>query len=451
MNNTKDDFVVPHINQPNQVHITPILYFLLLLVTILNCKVVLANPINPEQPVENLSQFSGIDPEQQWVNIQKLTSSDELDGNAFGHAIAINGSRVLIGDIKDDADDNLSGAVFYYEFDGVNWVQRQRFVAGDTTASDRFGFSISMHGNLAVIGAIFVAETPFLEIGSAYIFEFNGTEWQERSRLDGSDTGTLDKFGTAVAISDEFVFVASTRQYSSGGAVYVFEFDGINWQEVQILQAGDAQANYKFGSSLYIENGQLIVGAIGAVTLGVDGGATYVFEHNGTQWVENQKITPNDLSDNQGFGSSVHLKGERLVIGADADSSSGQFFKGSAYVFEWNGGNWVEQQKLSASDGSTFNFFGSTVSQSDDLLMIAADKTNSGCISGSLYQFENNGGNWVETSQLIRNVPDICDLYASAFVLQDQQVLVGAKDEESTPGSVLYFDGQELIFTSGFE
>ena len=121
-------------------------------------------------------------------------------------------------------------------------------------------------------------------------------------------------------------------------------------------------------------------------------------------FLDESKLTASDGAASDYFGGSVSVSGDYAVIGADWDDDNGNN-SGSAYVFERDGaGNWSEVQKLTASDGAAGDEFGWSVSISGDYLVIGAyaDDDN-GSSSGSAYVFERDGfGNWSEVLEADR-------------------------------------------------
>src|SRR5262245_23412850 len=91
-------------------------------------------------------------------------------------------------------------------------------------------------------------------------------------------------------------------------------------------------------------------------------GRVFVFEKIGIDWVLTTEIAPNDTT--TGFGGSLALDGNVLVVGAPNDSEAGDQ-AGAAYVLRWNGSSWVHEQKLKPISGVRGNFGGSTSVQGD--------------------------------------------------------------------------------------
>ena len=112
-----------------------------------------------------------------WIQTQKLLPSGGQPGDSFGNAVAIDGDRAMIGARGDDGGGTNTGAVYFFRFDGKNWIEQQKLVASDADHGDAFGISVSISGDLAVIGAFFTGGTA----GSAYVFRFDRStmEWVE--------------------------------------------------------------------------------------------------------------------------------------------------------------------------------------------------------------------------------------------------------------------------------
>ena len=90
-----------------------------------------------------------------------------------------------------------------------------------------------------------------------------------------------------------------------------------------------------------------------------------------------------------GFGDSVSVSGDVAVVGAILDDDNGEF-SGSAYVFRYDGAVWVEEEKLTASDGAAEDFFGSVSISGDVALVGAWGDDDNGSDSGSAYVFDLN-------------------------------------------------------------
>jgi len=97
------------------------------------------------------------------------------------------------------------------------------------------------------------------------------------------------------------------------------------------------------------------------------------------------KLTASDGASSDAFGCSVSVYGNYAIVGASRDNDYGDD-SGSAYIFERSGGSWNQVAKLTASDGTTHDYFGRIVSISGDYVIVGAyQDDDNGADSGSAY------------------------------------------------------------------
>ena len=107
-----------------------------------------------------------------------------------------------------------------------------------------------------------------------------------------------------------------------------------------------------------------------------------MFKRSGTSWVQEDKLTASDGATSDRFGSSVSIDADYAIVGAYIDDSN----KGSAYVFKRSGTSWVQEDKLTASDGATDDGFGQSVSIDGYTTLVGAYGDDS--FKGSAYVFK---------------------------------------------------------------
>ena len=108
----------------------------------------------------------------------------------------------------------------------------------------------------------------------------------------------------------------------------------------QKLVAPEARSNDSFGESVDVDGNVALVGA--RVDFDTDrSGSAYVYRFDGSNWLQEQKLTASDATLGNQFGDSVSISGNTALIGAHRDDQS----TGSAYVFQFDGTSWNQQQK----------------------------------------------------------------------------------------------------------
>ena len=359
-----------------------------------------------EYPVE-------IDPV--FAQVRKLTASDGMADDLFGVSVSISGDTAIVGAPLDEVGINTdqgSAYIFSRNAGGAdNWGEVKKLTASDGAAGDVFGISVSISGDTVIVSA------PSDDVGlnegqgSAYIFSRNAggaDNWGEVKKLTASDGAAFDNFSQSVSIIGDTAIVGTTNDdigmNLEQGSAYVFSRNegGIdNWGEVTKLTASDGAAFDGFGGSVSISGDTIIVGALGDdVGTNPLQGSAYIFSRNtgGTNnWGEVKKLTASDGAGGDHFGSSVSISGDTIIIGASDDTIGANSFQGSAYMFERNAGgadNWGEVKHLTASDGLPEDRFGQSVSISGDTVIVGADLDDVGLNlnQGSAYIFSRNAG-----------------------------------------------------------
>lgn len=177
----------------------------------------------------------------------------------------------------------------------------------------------------------------------------------------------------------------------------------------QKLLPSDGSANDRFGSSVDVYNDYVVVGAQFDDDNGTDSGTAYVFERSGGTWVQQAKLTPSDGVAGDYFGTFVSISGDYIVVSAWGDDDNGNN-SGSAYVFVRSGSNWVQQAKLLASDGASGDFFGENVSlYNTDVIIGAQYNDDNGSDSGSAYVFEGASGSTGGSSTAVGGTAHMAD------------------------------------------
>jgi hypothetical protein len=328
-----------------------------------------------------------------WNVADKLTA-DGAAGDQFGWSVSLSGDRALVGAPSDGDNGTASGSAYVFDFDGTNWNEAAKLTPGDGAGFEQFGRSVSLFGDRALVGAWRDGDNGSAS-GSAYVFEFDGTKWIETEKLLPSDGAAGDRFGVSVSVSGDRALIGAYLDDDKGrdsGSAYVFDFDGTDWSQTAKFTSGDGAANDQFGYSVSVSGDRALIGAFSDDENGSFSGSAYVFDFDGTNWEEMDKLVPIDGAASDQFGYSVSLSGDRALVGARVDADNGSQ-SGSAYVFDFDGTNWSEADKLVPSDGAASDQFGYSVSQAGDRALIGAiGDDDYGGNSGTAYVF-GLGGN----------------------------------------------------------
>jgi len=373
----------------------------------------------------------------------KLLASDGLDGNWFGISVAIGGNTIVIGASTNATKNGIaSGSAYVYTRSGTDWTEQAKLTASDGAAADSFGISVAVNvdADTIVIGADGDDTDKGIASGSAYVYTRSGTVWTEQVKLTASDGATGDKFGRSVAIIGDTIVIGvqrdNTESGASSGSAYVYTRSGTVWTEQAKLTASDGVAYDRFGKSVAIDGDTIVIGAhLDDTDSGSDSGSAYVYIRSGTVWTEQAKLTASDGARDDLFGYNVAISGDTIVIGAYGDDDNGEY-RGSVYVYTLSGIIWTEQAKLTASDGGKDDYFGKSVAIDGDTIAIGADwgGTESGESSGSAYVYTRSGSAWTELFKLAASDGATFDYFGTSVAVDGDTIVIGAPADDNENG-----------------
>jgi hypothetical protein len=128
--------------------------------------------------------------------VAKLLASDAAENDWFGSSVALSGDTAVIGACYDDNAGGIdAGSAYVFVLLGGVWTQQTKLIASDAAAYDRFGVSVAVSGDTAVIGAFHDDNAGGTDAGSAYVFVRSGGVWTQQAELTASDAAAGDNLG----------------------------------------------------------------------------------------------------------------------------------------------------------------------------------------------------------------------------------------------------------------
>lgn len=315
-------------------------------------------------------------------SVAHFQSDDIAADDHFGLICIVEDTLALIS-AEDDDNGTDAGAVYVFNWNGTSWIQTQKLKASDGAANDDFGNSIALQGEWMVITAWGDDGK-----GAAYVFNWNGSSWVEHQKLLSSDLVAGDQFGANSYISgNRMVIGANTAPAGAGnGAAYVFELDGSTWVETHKLTASDGAVDSYFGNLVRIDGDRIAIGALLDDENGTDAGALYVFDYDGSSWNETEKVVSSDIEAGDNFGNTCDLDGDRLMVGAYLEDPGGTTDAGSIYYYEWTGSAWDQIQKINNSVSTPLDEFGDDLDVEGNLMVAGTWRNDSmGTDAGSAF------------------------------------------------------------------
>mmetsp|Transcript_84484 Transcript_84484/g.182071 ORF Transcript_84484/g.182071 Transcript_84484/m.182071 type:complete len:661 (+) Transcript_84484:26-2008(+) len=270
-----------------------------------------------------------------WLMVSKLTSSNAQEKDNFGGALAMYKSIIVVGAAGDQEMGADAGAAYVFIHWG-SWQQQAKLtpwlssdISGTTYAHYKFGYSVGIYERSIIVGAYY-ADGHWDNSGAAYIYaQDNSGTWYLQSRVVAHDGMTEDKFGWSVGIYKDTAVIGAWGEQGKeenkehhralqgggppgqdGGADR--PENGENCGPNSPPDCKQFQGHYSYR--------------------GASNGAAYVFARSGSTWLQEFKLLPNDTSAYDAFGYAVDIHENVLFIGAYmADGVTDN--TGAAYIY----------------------------------------------------------------------------------------------------------------------
>lgn len=402
-----------------------------------------------------MTSFGQTPPPEQ---VTKMTAGDAAASDLFGRSSSVSRDTAVVGAPGDDDAGTDSGSAYVFERDqggAGTWGQVAKLTAGDGAAGDQFGYSVSVDGDTAVVGAYLGGGA-----GSAYIFErhHGGPDtWGQVAKLTADDGAAGDYFGWSVSISGDAAIVGAWKNdhgATDSGSAYIFERDQggpDSWGQTSKITASDSASDDYFGSSVSISGDTAIVGAWGDDDLGSNVGMAYAFDRDQGgigSWGQVARLSPSG-SGGHHLGWSVSISGDTAVVGR----SDGTFDEW-VYVFERHQGGldqWGQVIEL-VPEPPTSDDFGFAVSVSGDSIVVGGvgiaglhGVTPDAGGSGSAYLFQRDEGGPGAWGQVAEILPDDTTFaFGGSVSVDGDTVLIGSYQDNDAGGSA----GAAYVFRS---
>jgi hypothetical protein len=231
-------------------------------------------------------------------------------------------------------------------------------------------------------------------IGAAYVYRRDGMLWALEAELRAPEPDPEDLFGLSVAVSGNVIAVGapstSAPEYMTGAVhVYRYDADAGEWHHEAMLTASDGDYGDIFGWSVAMDGDVILIGARDDEVNGEAlAGSAYVFRYDGTEWVEEAKLVDPEPEYFELFGQSVSIDGDRALVGAHGDG----WLVGAAFVYRYDGMQWVFEEKLVAPDPGGQERLGWSVALSDGIAVAGAPQADDQ--NGAAYVFRRQDGQW---------------------------------------------------------
>ena len=316
-----------------------------------------------------------------WV-LETIINNPSTLPSRFGVNVSISESGDVVG-IGAYAHDNNKGAAYICErIDGV-W-QSPISITPELAINSYYGVCIdlSSDGRTAIVTSYFENN----RVGAAYVYEKNTqtNQYELLNRLSDPNGVLNDQFGIYASISGDKSTI-SIGAWNKGeiGAVFIFKRIDNQYSLSQTIQPSDIFTGTQYGvrSSLNYTADTLIVGA----WKDLGHGSVYIYKLENGEYAQRGKIIPSDPTYDEQFGTTVHISrnGNTLVTGAWWDDEK----KGSAYLYNYNGSKWVQVAKITPLVRTLNDQFGRSVALDNDAKTMIISSAGVNSNKGAVYVY----------------------------------------------------------------
>ena len=291
----------------------------------------------------------------------------------FGYAVEISedGLYAFVGAPRDKVDPSSGaerGSVHVFVRSGTTWSYQREMNEPVPDNGSEFGHCVSTNSDgsrvlISAPGAVVGSVDP---AGAMYVFSRSGTTWTLEATLDESMVGGFsggveqyEDFGNAISLSSDGAYAITgvqgdekTGGASASGVAHIFYRSGTSWTHQKSLSqdgvsADATAAQYNgFGCSVDItsDGSRVVIGARNTLDGSKsDAGAAYIFVRSGTTWTFERYLEHPVTATGDKFGATVRItaNGDRVVVGAPYDDTTGGSDMGSAHIFDRSGTTWT--------------------------------------------------------------------------------------------------------------
>jgi len=411
-------------------------------IVLLTGAVALAGCKSSADQTASLRRSVAIDPD--FTVESKHIGADTMTGDELGIAVDVDGDTFVVGAPGNGSDGVGAGAAYVFVRDGAGWAFQQRLAPTDAAAGRGFGAAVALDGDTVVVGAPGSASNT----GAAYVFVRVGTVWAQQDKLTaGADSALGDEFGAAVAVDGETALIGSPLDDDFGdasGSAYAFVRAGAVWSEQDKLTPFVGVASQELGRAVALYGETALLGAPGDAENGTNAGAAFVFTRVNGIWSERAKLTASDGEAWDELGLAVALDGGTSYIAARGDDDVDED-AGAVYVFNGSDALWGEGDKITASDGASYDAFGSSVDAVGEVLIVGASADDdAGDSSGGAYAFHRVGSSWIEQGKLVAGDGTAQDRFGVTVAVSAGVFLVGAHHADDAGAAYSYRSDADL-------
>ncbi|MCZ6834802.1 MAG: FG-GAP repeat protein [Planctomycetota bacterium] len=280
---------------------------------------------------------------------------------------------------------------------GINPCIQRKYFGYAIGEEVGFGSLHAIEGDRLIISVLHPSYRVLVE------YDAQSDQWLYSTTFETPILHSSGGFGRiTVDMHGDLLILGGSNSYLGTGAALVYRYDpGLDtWAGEGLLVASDAEQGADFGSAVAIGPSTILIGSPNKNKDGCVGdpldcdnfGVAYVYTHDGTGWVEEAILEASDGLSFDYFGSNVALYGETAIVSARV-GYTGSANYGAIYIFKRYGGLWPQVAKIIAPEGHLQEQgFGYALDYDGTTLAVGADEHEyEGSDRGAVYLFRDDG------------------------------------------------------------
>lgn len=271
-----------------------------------------------------------------WTQTAELTDTSITGNAAIGQSVSLRGDLLVVGAPVAIVNGQQQGAALVFARNGATWTEQAELTAVDGQNGDEFGKSVSGDGTNIVVGAPFKTVNSNPSEGMAYVFTNNGGSWSQYAELIAPDGNVGSSFGYSVSLSGNTAIIGAPNNNGTTpafGSIYIWQLDFGTWSNSLEMIASDSTAGNGFGTSVSIDSttGIFAVGAPAAGYNPIPSGEAYTYTLSNSFGTQQAILTGSDTAAADHLGDAVAVNGTTMLAGAWGHGADGN--SGAAYVY----------------------------------------------------------------------------------------------------------------------
>ena len=393
-----------------------------------------------------------------------IYSGTRTQNDSYGIDVSIVGNTAVVG-----TSASVEG-VDVYSKSGGSWTHVQRLLPTDTNSGDQFGLKVLITPDESTI----IVSAPGQDdgqtlAGKVYCFTESGGTWSQASAFQAPNPQVIySTFGRTIAISPNGNILAVGQPgYDTStqnvGRILIYTGSGSSWTyRTSITPADTNQSDQVGGTSLALSNDTVVIGSINHKwgTASTYYGAAWVWTGSGASWSQQQKLDwstrTSPYNVNKGFGITVDISGDEILVGANGDQTAAGTNVGSIFAYTRSGSTWTQQQIINNDTQVAGDEFGGFVKFSPDdsdifFTRASSDFSPSITETGEVIIFQKSGGTWSRINTIANpgyngNNPSSSSGFGSSLDVDAENLLIGSPYEHTHPTNTTWNTGGAYFY-----